>query len=126
MGISDSVILHGSLNENDLRQIYQRSHFLIHPSKSEGMSMSIIEALSCGCPILIASNADITYPLTETNSVLRITQNTADFIAKIKSKEWLSLSKSARNTAVCHFGLNNQLKRYASIINNLQLKGKLT
>jgi len=47
MASSDErIIFTGSLHGKDLDTIYQNCYFFVHPSESEGMSLSILEAMS--------------------------------------------------------------------------------
>ena len=43
----------GYVNENEKAELYALSDVFIHPSKSEGFSISILEALAYGLPVLI-------------------------------------------------------------------------
>ena len=53
--LSDYVFIHKSINKVQLKQLYQDSHFLILPSKSEGWPKVVAEAMFWGClPIATA------------------------------------------------------------------------
>ena len=43
----------GFVNEADKQSLYEISDYFIHPSDSEGFSISILEALQSGLPVLI-------------------------------------------------------------------------
>jgi glycosyltransferase involved in cell wall biosynthesis len=47
--LAESVFLHGNTSSAELKQAYQRSHFLIFPSKSEGWPKAVAEAMCWGC-----------------------------------------------------------------------------
>src|SRR5690606_14924297 len=43
------VFLRGNLSKDEIKEKYQRSHFLILPSKSEGWPKVVAEAMFWGC-----------------------------------------------------------------------------
>lgn len=47
--LNDVVFLKGNVNRDDMKLIYQQSHFLILPSKSEGWPKVVAEAMFWGC-----------------------------------------------------------------------------
>ena len=47
--LSKSVILTGELNQDSICEIFQMSDFYLSASDSEGLSNSLLEAMSCGC-----------------------------------------------------------------------------
>lgn len=55
LNLKDSVILPGFIPDNFLRAWYQRSEMFIYPSFYEGFGFPILEAMSCGVPV-VASN----------------------------------------------------------------------
>ena len=48
-GLEKSVVLHGNQNHETLKKAYQKSHFVILPSKSEGWPKAIAEGMFWGC-----------------------------------------------------------------------------
>lgn len=55
MDISNEVIFTGYVPENDLVAIYNMADLFVYPSLYEGFGIPLLEAMSCGCPV-IASN----------------------------------------------------------------------
>ena len=53
-GDNPNVILYGHLDKNALYNLYSRSEFYVNLSSSEGMSNSLIEALSFGCRCILS------------------------------------------------------------------------
>jgi glycosyltransferase involved in cell wall biosynthesis len=54
--LGNSIIFHGNVPHSELPKFYREATVLANPSISESFGMSLIEALSCGCPV-ICSNA---------------------------------------------------------------------
>lgn len=47
------------LNDEELRLAYAGAVALVYPSKYEGFGLPVLEALSCGCPVITCPNASI-------------------------------------------------------------------
>lgn len=56
LGLEDDVVLPGWVQDKDLPYIYCLADLFIFPSIYEGFGIPLIEAMSCGCPI-VTSNA---------------------------------------------------------------------
>lgn len=46
-----------SVDDATLRELYRSSAFLLLPSRREGLPISMLEAMACGCPPLAAANS---------------------------------------------------------------------
>lgn len=55
-GIAQNVIRHGSLSRQQLPAIYAQCDVLVLPSLQESFGLVILEALSCGLPVLASQN----------------------------------------------------------------------
>lgn len=53
--MNKTVIFTGLLSRNELFSIYNKSHYLVLPSKKESLGLPIIEAIKSGCKILVSS-----------------------------------------------------------------------
>lgn len=54
-----SVVHKLQLNDEELRLAYVGAVALVYPSKYEGFGLPVLEALSCGCPVITCPNASI-------------------------------------------------------------------
>lgn len=52
--LSDRVYLGGQVSQNDLPQVYRAADLYVSASHSDGSSVSLMEALGCGLPVLIS------------------------------------------------------------------------
>ena len=55
----DKIISLGFVPENELPTLYQEAVFLIYPSFYEGFGIPILEAMSCGTPVIISNNSSM-------------------------------------------------------------------
>lgn len=59
LGIEDSVEFVGEKTINEIIEILKKAHLYIQPSLQEGLPRSVIEAMSCACPVIGANTAGI-------------------------------------------------------------------
>jgi glycosyltransferase involved in cell wall biosynthesis len=52
MGLEDNFVFHGRLSGNNLIKKYQEAHIFVSLSSNESFGMSILEATSCGIPVV--------------------------------------------------------------------------
>jgi len=52
LGITRNVILTGFVDDNHLPVLYNLADVLVYPSLYEGFGLPVLEALSCGCPVI--------------------------------------------------------------------------
>lgn len=52
MGVSDRVRFTGSVSDNDLRGLYSNASFFVLPSVSEGLPLTVLEAMASGIPVI--------------------------------------------------------------------------
>lgn len=53
-GLADQVIFAGRIDYVDLPRYYQSADLYVSASHSDGSSVSLMEALGCGCPVLVS------------------------------------------------------------------------
>jgi len=53
-GMQDRVIFPGQISQTDLPHFYHMADLYISPSHSDGTSISLLEALACGTPVLLS------------------------------------------------------------------------
>ena len=76
------MILLGAVSKEDLRYLYSSSDFLIFPSPCENFAYTLVEAMSCGTPIVCSNTTAM--PETCQDAALYFDQyNTEEMTEKI-------------------------------------------
>ena len=65
LGLTDRVQLTGALSREQVRDRLRASHVLLHPSYSEGIANSVIEAMSCALPVVVTDVGGMGEVLTD-------------------------------------------------------------
>lgn len=60
MGLKASVVFAGKVPENFLPTLYTGAELLIQPSLYEGFGLPIVEAMSCGTPVICSNSSSLT------------------------------------------------------------------
>lgn len=79
-GLTQRVTFTGTLNREEVRACLGGAKLLLQPSMSEGLSMSILEALAAGVPVLISDACNM--PEVEAYGAGRIVESTRHEIAR--------------------------------------------
>lgn len=112
-GIENQVIYLGELEPGvELNKYYNLADVLIFPSKSEGFSLVIIEAMSAGVPVII--NENLQFKLS--NKCLKY-RNKNDFVDLVKKnifddKTYVALSQSVRDAVVNNYSWDKVANDY--------------
>ncbi len=59
LGLQKCVHLYGYVKKEDLVNLYRNAEFFIYPSFYEGFGLPVLEAMSCGCPVLTSNNSSL-------------------------------------------------------------------
>ena len=74
--MSEEVIILGWKTLDEIKEVYAKSHLFIMPSKAEGMSVAIIEAMASGLYVLTSNEAN-KYKLVKNKTNGFIIKNTS-------------------------------------------------
>lgn len=122
LGVADRIIFYGI--RNDVQQILQRMDIFILPSKSEGMPMSMIEALRQGMFVMGTDTGAIPEMMTPEFGCL-IKRDADDISSKILSiieKDYINkdIKRKAREYYLQHFTLSVMISEYAKVLNAIR------
>lgn len=59
LGIEESVILPGFVSDPELADLYCGADFYVYPSLFEGFGLTVLEAMSCGCPVITSRTSSL-------------------------------------------------------------------
>jgi glycosyltransferase involved in cell wall biosynthesis len=118
--LQNRVTFTGMLPREDVRALLGRASLLLQPSMSEGLSMSILEALAAGLPVLISTACNM--PEVETEGAGRVVPpNRADLAYAMRgivkqSKEALAeMGRKARKLAEDRFDWSKLIPKYRAM-----------
>lgn len=59
LGISDDLVLTGVVADVELAALYNAATMVVHPSKYEGFGLPVLEAMSCGAPVVTTTSSSM-------------------------------------------------------------------
>jgi glycosyltransferase involved in cell wall biosynthesis len=79
LGLNDAVVLPGFTDDADMPAIYGAADLLAFPSLYEGFGLPVLEAMSCGCPVLTSSASSL--PEVAGDAAVLVDPESADAIS---------------------------------------------
>ncbi|MGY6562484.1 MAG: glycosyltransferase family 4 protein [Luteibaculaceae bacterium] len=116
--VDNKVHFEGMLNESQVRDLLQETHLYVHASTGETLSTAIIQAMSCGLPILASNIPGIAQMINEGENGILVNTNDTEVFAKailaLLENESLrkTLGEQARQTALEKYAAVNMLHAY--------------
>lgn len=119
-----NIKFHGFVTHDKMLKIYMNSSVFILPSLSEGMSLSILEAMGCKLPIICTENSGVTDIIKENeNGFIVKASNTKEIKERI---QWfvenrdciLQMGERSRKVSL-KYTWDNYNKNIANAINNI-------
>lgn len=113
----------GVLSAAAIRQRLQRAKLVVLPSESEGLPLSILEAMACEKPVLVSCTGELPKLIRNGKNGFLITQRNvtglADQMKQVLARGDLQkIGARARRTAVA-FNINRTIKGYETIYHSL-------
>jgi glycosyltransferase involved in cell wall biosynthesis len=84
-GLTDRVIFVGPVPYSEIAQYYAFADLLVMPSKVEGLSMTVIEALTCALPVVVSERVANAQEILANEAGLVIKPNVEDLLTAIRS-----------------------------------------
>lgn len=82
LGVKDKIVFTGFVSDEQLAALYGGAQAFVYPTKYEGFGLPILQAMSCGCPVVAANNTSIP-EVAGTAAELFETRNTKSFIESL-------------------------------------------
>ena len=104
-----NVIFLGRRQGRELVTIYQAADMVILPSTEEGSSLVVIEALSCGKPVIVTNKgcSKDMFPNELGQKISPTTTNIISAISRLAGKDLEALGRRTREYALEHYGEAN-------------------
>lgn len=82
LGVKDKIVFTGFVSDEQLAALYSGARAFAYPTKYEGFGLPILQAMSCGCPVVAANNTSIP-EVAGAAAELFETENTKSFIESL-------------------------------------------
>ena len=121
LGISDRIVWHGQVGQDQLLRFYQSATAVVVPSVDEGLGLVAVEALMCETPVVAFRSGGLTDVVEHERTGLLVTPgNTAELAraldAVLASPERAAeLGRAGRSFAATAFSPESAAARYATI-----------
>ena len=110
--LQSSVFLRGNQDREEMKEIYQNSHFLLLPSKSEGWPKVVAEAMFWGCLPIASSVSCVPSMLDFGKRGVLLDENLEQNIPLIQKLLSNSLEYEKRRTAAIQWSRNFTLEKF--------------
>lgn len=124
---SDIITLHGVMQRHELSWFYHKCNVLIMPSDYETFGVPVIEAMSCGLPVITTKNAGVSHYVNtergivlEDNEVESISEALIDIRNRYSEFDRQQISEFSNN----HFSENSVFKMISEIFDRVS-KGEV-
>ena len=99
----EKIYVYGTINQLKLKDIISKSHVFVLPSLEEGMAVVVLQALACGCPVIVSEN---------TGSAEFVIENKCGFVVPIRNSQIIAdkLTLLSDNRQLLEEFSNNALK----------------
>ena len=72
LGLQDTVIFTGHVNNNEMAALYHNSDVMVNPSLADNMPISVLEALASGVPVVSTNVGGVPYLVEHGNTALLV------------------------------------------------------
>lgn len=83
-GLDKSIVLHGNVSKREVKKAYQKSHFLIFISKSEGWPKVVAESMFWSCVAVSSKVSCVPFMLDSGNRGVLINNDSEEAVTKIE------------------------------------------
>lgn len=124
--ISKSIQFKGRLSHSEIAKWYAKATLAVFPfQQAEGFGLVMIEALGCGCPVIVGDVPAVHDVIEHNKTGLIVEQKNCQLLAKniiqllSSPKERMLLAENGRQYVLNKFSWNKSKQGYIDIINHL-------
>lgn len=119
--LDNSVILYGSKFAEDKDELLQKMDVFVHPSRNEGLPLSVIEAASYGKPCIVTDATNIGTEVVKYNSGKTIYSQSSEKLEEAmsemfqvynKQEEFIAMQRNAINMVKENYNWNKLLLKF--------------
>jgi glycosyltransferase involved in cell wall biosynthesis len=125
LGVADRVRLHGHVTTGRLVEELRAADVLLHSSLSEGVPTVVLEAMSCGVPVVVTGVGGVTEAVTDGVEGLVAPARDASALADALERLWVDpalrhrLGGAGRERVLRSFTLERQLDSFDALYGSL-------
>jgi glycosyltransferase involved in cell wall biosynthesis len=124
-GINDRITFLGNVGRARLLELYRSTAVFVLSTKSEGISLALLEAMACGCPIVASDVPGVTEVLAGTGAAVLVRQGHAPKMAEaietfLDHRELgVRMGNVARECVLRNYSSKLMAARYKDILNQV-------
>jgi glycosyltransferase involved in cell wall biosynthesis len=82
LGVEDEVTFAGKVEDDEVRDFYCGCDAFIFPNENQTWGLAVLEAMACGCPVLVSKGAAVHEVLTDNETAVLFPPRDPDTLAK--------------------------------------------
>jgi len=82
LGVEDKVTFAGKVEDDEVRDFYCASDTFIFPNENQTWGLAVLEAMACGCPVLVSKGAAVHEVLADNETALLFPARDPDTLAQ--------------------------------------------
>jgi 1,4-alpha-glucan branching enzyme len=82
LGVEDKVTFSGKVEDDEVRDFYCACDVFIFPNENQTWGLAVLEAMACGCPVLVSKGAAVQEVLTDNETAILFPPRDPDILAQ--------------------------------------------
>jgi mannosylfructose-phosphate synthase len=82
LGVEDKVIFAGKVEDDEVRDFFCACDAFIFPNENQTWGLAVLEAMACGCPVLVSRGAAVHEVLTDNETAILFPPRDQDTLAQ--------------------------------------------
>jgi glycosyltransferase involved in cell wall biosynthesis len=120
-GIEKRVKIHGYVVGEDKKNILTNNAIFVLPSHAEGMPLSILEAMACGCAIISTNVGSIPEVISEKNGILIEPYDIDGLTCAINHMEGFEKERKEMQVINYHYSIEFYISNHIKVLSNFLL-----
>jgi len=126
--ISNNIIFTGQVTGDDKWALYKNALMFVLPSYSENFGMSVVEAMACGCPVVISDKVGIYKEVADNNAgiIFKTTvESVEEGILKLLNDEKLreTISNNGKSMVEKFYDIDKVADEMIEVYERIKIKG---